>query len=100
MSTIGVEEGCDFIFQDQGQDQDLFVLGAGETVDEATIHFGNVSRSDDTILIGVADRAGHLERKIFDGFVFTKTTPLPSGCGSGLDHEERDACCVGATGIE
>ena len=98
---VGVEQGGNFIFQDEGQDHDLFVLGSAKLFDEAVVHLGDVRGGGNAVLVGVGGGpAGHVERKIFDGIVVAQAAALPSSSGSGFHDEERDAGTVQSAGFQ
>jgi hypothetical protein len=100
-AAIGIEQGRDFIFENQGEHDDLFVLGSAKLLYEAPIHFGDVGRSDDAVLIGVGrGSGGHVERKSFMASSSPRPRLLPSGRRSAFYDEERDARAVGAACFE
>lgn len=90
--AIGVEQCGYFFFQDQRQDENLFVLWPAELLDKAAIHLGDVRGSYNSILKGVRDRSGaDVERKIFDGIIVAEAAALPSRGGSGFHDKECEA---------
>ncbi len=79
----------------------MFVLGSPKLPDEALIHFSDIRRSDNSILVSVGDwSSSHIEDEILYRFVVAEAAALPSRGSSCLYHEESDASRVGAAGIE
>src|ERR1700735_5677806 len=79
VAAIGINQGCNLVFESEGQYQNLFVGGPAKVVDELAAHLGDISRGCYAILIGVCGGAGtEIKGEILDCLVVAETTGLPS----------------------